>query len=231
VVFSPAASGLQSVETRIDYQDISAYLEYAVVPRFSGFVELPYRFLNPEVNANTSGLADMNAGFKFAFILQPDRVATFQFRTWIPTGDAARGLGNNHVSLEPGLLFYQQLGPRFCMEGEFKGWIPVGGTDFAGNLLRYGLGVSYLAVDGPNFRLGPVVECVGWTVLSGQETVAITPTLFDIRDARGETIVNGKIGVRMGIGPRSEFYAGYGRALTGEVMYRDTVRVEYRLTF
>ena len=47
----------------------------------------------------------MNAGFKWAFWETDDQVATFQLRTYIPTGAASRGLGNNHVSLEPALLY------------------------------------------------------------------------------------------------------------------------------
>ena len=49
-------------------------------------------------------------------------------------------------------------------------------------------------------------------------------------DARGDTIVNGKFGVRVGSG-KSDFYVGYGRALTGEVWYKDIIRFEFRRAF
>ena len=142
-IYSGQTSGLAAAETRIDYQDVSAYVEKTFGQNFSTFVELPVRFLNPEVNDNATGLADMNAGFKWAFWRTDDQAATFQLRTYFPTGDSSRGLGNNHVSLEPALLYYQRITDQLTLETEFRNWIPIGGTDFEGNILRYGAGVSY----------------------------------------------------------------------------------------
>jgi hypothetical protein len=50
-------------------------------------------------------------------------------------------------------------------------------------------------------------------------------------DASGDTIVNMKAGVRFFTGEHSNFYVGYGRALTGDVWYKDIIRVEMRLVF
>ena len=60
-----------------------------------------------------------------------------------------------------------------------------------------------------------------------------------VERARGDTIVNAKLGVRAGFGDRcdtgwlsrSDLYVGYGRALTGEVWYKDIVRAEFRVRF
>src|SRR5262249_17955563 len=109
---APKGPGLPEPEARVDFQDISAYLEYAPTDRLSGFVDLPVRFLNPQINDNHTGFADMNAGFKYAFIREDDLVGTFQFRTYAPTGAASRGLGTHHVSLEPAFLFYTKLTER-----------------------------------------------------------------------------------------------------------------------
>jgi hypothetical protein len=46
----------------------------------------------------------------------------------------------------------------------------------------------------------------------------------------GDTIVNAKLGLRIGSG-NADFYASYGRALTGDVWYKDIVRLEFRLGF
>jgi hypothetical protein len=223
----PQAPGPPLQETRVDYQDISSYLELALSKSFSGFVEIPVRFLNPEVNANASGLADMNAGLKWAILLNHDQAMTLQFRAYAPTGDAFKGLGTNHVSLEPAFLVFQRLTDRLNLEGEFRDWIPVGGTDFAGNVIRYGAGLSYRILDNGNLRIAPVAEVVGWTVLNGKE-FAVLPGV--ILDATGDTIVNAKMGLRIGSG-NADFYAGYGRALTGDVWYKDIVRFEFRLGF
>ena len=222
----PHAPGPRLPETSVDYQDISGYLEYAVGPRLSGFVNAPVRFLNPEQNANTAGFADMDAGFKIAMIACPDRYLTFQFRTYIPTGAASHGLGTDHVSLEPALLYYRRL-DRLCFEGEFRVWDAIGGTDFAGDVLRYGIGLSYDVYRCGRLRVAPVIETVGWTVLDGKESTPLVP----VQDASGDTIVNLKLGTRLWFGRGSSFYAGYGRALTGDVWYKDILRVEYRLKF
>ncbi|HXG09862.1 MAG TPA: hypothetical protein VNK04_08750 [Gemmataceae bacterium] len=232
----PSAPGPPLPETGVDYQDIRSYVEIAASQRLSGFVELPVRFLNPEVNDNTAGFGDMEAGVKLGLITDPGcRYLTFQFRTYIPTGDAERGLGTNHVSLEPALLAFQRFGDRLILEGELRDWIPIGGTDFAGNIIRYGVGVSYFLVGNPlvlaqpvdgGFWLAPVAEFVGWTVLDGKGS---TPTF--VFDAAGDTIVNAKFGARFGLGNYNSFSVSYGRALTGDVWYKDIVRVEYRLVF
>ena len=50
-------------------------------------------------------------------------------------------------------------------------------------------------------------------------------------NAAGDTIVNGKVGVRTYFGEGSDLYIGYGHALTGDRWYKDIIRVEYRLAF
>jgi hypothetical protein len=237
----PRAPGPPKLEKNVDYQDLSAYLELAATERLSGFVEIPVRFLNPEVNDNKTGLADLNAGFKLAVLSAEDQVLTFQLRAYAPTGAPHQGLGTGHTSLEPGLLLFQRLTERLVFEGELRDWIPIGGTDFSGNVLRYGVGLSYEALRTDRLRVIPVAEFVGWSVLNGKQlpippNTVLTPQGFatqviPAQDASGETIVNAKLGVRVKFGDRSDFYAGYGRALTGTVWYKDIVRVEYRLAF
>jgi hypothetical protein len=227
----PRAPGPPLVETRVDYQDLTGYLEVAAGDRLSFFVEAPVRFLNPEQNRNTVGYADMNAGFKVAVLSDPDQVLTFQLRTYIPTGNAGSGLGTDHVSLEPALLVFERLSERLIFEGELRDWVPIGGTDFAGNVVRYGVGLSYVAVRRESLRVAPVLEFVGWTVLSGKEEAVASPQAWTVESARGDTIVNAKLGVRLKYGEHSDLYVGYGRALTGAVWYKDIMRLEYRLRF
>jgi hypothetical protein len=224
--FYPAA-GPPLAETRVDYQELSAYFEAAVSDRLSGFVQVPVRFLNPEQNLNVKSLGDMDAGFKFALLHDPNRYLTFQLRTYIPTGNGFQGEGTDHVSLEPALLVYERLTERVVFEGELREWIPIGGSDFAGDIVRYGLGLSYDLCRQPMLRVAPVAELVGWTVLSGKDADQSNNTL----NAAGNTIVNLKLGVRIDCGGGSTFYVGYGRALTGQVWYKDIVRVEYGLKF
>ncbi len=53
---------------------------------------------------------------------------TAQLLSYFPSGDSRSGLGTNHYSLEPALLYYQRLSERFEIEGELGGWLPIGGS-------------------------------------------------------------------------------------------------------
>lgn len=227
----PSGPGLPSAEARVDFQELMSYLEFAPGERFSGFVELPVRFVQFEDDPSQSGFSDMNAGFKYAFLYEVDYVGTFQFRVYAPSGDASRGLGNHHVSLEPAFLLYTRFMERLAGEAELRAWIPVGGTDFAGDIVRYGVGVHYEVCKVCDIHLAPVVEFVGWTVLDGKTSfVAPNGDVF-VENAAGQTIVNAKIGLRAAYGDRADIYAGYGRPLTGNRWYENIFRLEFRVRF
>jgi hypothetical protein len=226
--FWPGPSGPPLGESKVAYQEISAYLEWAATPKFSVFLDVPVRFVEPDINADHAGLSDICAGFKWAFVAEDKRYVTFQLQVCTPSGDGNLGLGTNHVSLEPALLFNQRLTDRLLLEGEFRDWIPVATSSFDGNVLRYGLGLSYDLYPWQHIRVSPVAEFVGWTVLSGSASLPLTNIAVD---AGGDTIVNAKLGVRTVFDGNREIYVGYGRALTGDVWYKDIVRLEYRRTF
>jgi hypothetical protein len=227
----PAGPGLPLPEPRIDYQDLSAHVEGALHPRFSVFAEVPFRFLSPQVNQDHAGLGDVNAGFKFAFLQDEDTLATFQLRTYAPSGDARRGLGNHHTSIEPALLLSQCLGERLLAEGEVRTWVPLDGTDFAGDVVRYGVGLGYEVYRSPTWRLTPIVEFVGWTVLNGREARVFPSGMSAVQDAAGETVANVKVGARRHWHDRADLYIGYGRPVTGDRWYENIVRVELRLSY
>ena len=95
---------------------------------------------------------------------------------------------------------------------------------FAGSVLTYGIGPSYEIFSSERVRFAPVVELVGWHVLSGFQTG--TPASAD-----GINVVNLKFGARASWSNGSSVYGGYGRALTDAVWYEDIFRFEYRLSF
>lgn len=228
----PLGPGPRLAERAVDYQDFSFYTERAFGNRSSIFGNLPFRLLDPVRNDNTGGLADSDVGFKHALISSNDTVATLQFRTYIPSGDAHRGLGNRHVSLEPALLVFHRVSRRLTFESEIRDWIPVGGTEsFAGNTIRYGLGAGWLFHETRDWKFRGIAEFVGWTVLDGRETVVLGDDRVLTRNAHGDTIVNAKLGLRVGLGQFSSFYAGYGRALTHASWYDNTFRLEFRRNF
>lgn len=227
----PFGPGPSIPEKSVSYQDIATYVETLVTETTSVFVEIPVRFLDPELNPNAAGLANMNFGVKHAFIAEEDLVATFQFRTYVPTADVHEGLGNSFVSLEPSLLVYKPLNDRWGLEGELRDWIPIGGTDFAGNIIRYGIGVHYDLYRCDTWKLAPVAEFVGWSILDGQVAVLQPSGPPLAQDATGATIVNAKVGVRFRLGDRMDMYTGYGRPLTGNRWYENVYRFELRFFY
>jgi len=225
----PFGRGPDIPERRVDYQDLLFYYEHAFNPQLSAFVELPVRFLNPELNPNAAGLADMNVGIKYAFVFEEDRVVTFQFRTYAPTGDTQRGLGNSHATLEPGLLLYQSLGAGWNLEAQLRDWIPVGGGDFAGNIIVYGVGLHYDRLCCGSWQVAPVAEFVGWTALGGKVSIVEPNSPPVIESAAGDTILNVKLGLRIKPSECGDLYIGYGRPLTGDSWYSNTFRIELRV--
>jgi len=237
------------VATDLNFQQLYVRGEYAPRNRFSVFAEIPVRWLQPKSFvpgfgsfSNQSGLGDIRTGVKVGLLsTEASRLLTFQLRVDTPSGDESKGLGTGHTSIEPALLYSEPLTSRLLLESEFSIWHPFGGskgvataTDsnpegFAGNVLFYGIGPSYQLYSKGGVRFGPVVELAGWHVLSGYETVWISPTHIADKVA-GTDIVNLKMGVRTAIG-RNSIYLGYGRALTDDVWYKDIVRFEYRRTF
>ncbi len=227
----PAGNGPPKAESSTDYQSLSAYLENHWTENFSGFVEVAGLLVNPDVNDNAGGLGDMNLGCKLALVATDCELTTLQTRVYIPTGDASRALGTNHVSLEPALLHYRRLNSIWTSESELRYFAPIGGTEHRrGPVTRYGTGLSCLLWESANLKIRPVTEFVGWTVLDGQSQFLDPSGAIIVASATGDTIVNGKFGMRFSTGVNS-FYVGYGHALTHERWYQDVLRIDFRRTF
>jgi Putative MetA-pathway of phenol degradation len=226
----------------LNFQQLYLTAEYAPISRFSVFVTAPFRWLQADGLAagtpgsfpNQGGFSDLRFGVKAAALASSSRYLTFQFQAYAPTGDASRGLGTNHWSIEPAVLYYQSLSKRASVESQFGLWHPTSGSDgipgtssanFWGNVLFYGIGPSYELYASDRVHFTPVVELVGWHVLGGEVTGPPNP------DASGINIVNLKVGARTSWGEHSSVYAGFGHKLTTEDWYQDIIRVEYRYSF
>ena len=229
--YAPDGPGLPLPESNVDYQELSLYGEHVFGNRFSLFAQLPVQFGNFRVNQDQSGLADMFAGFKYAFYRDQDTVATFQWKTYAPTGNPMKGLGNSHASIEPAFLLLHRFSDLLISESEFHYWVPVGGPrGYESEVIRYGTGLGYTMFQDEGFIVRPVVEVVGWTFLNGKEQVVLPDGVQSPVDhgVGGTTIINLKGGVRFRWDNRFDIYAGYGHALTGAVLYKEIARVEFR---
>jgi hypothetical protein len=238
--FDPQAPGPgPGIPKNLNFQQLYLTGEFAPSRRLSFFTEVPFRWIQPQgfiagpSFSNFGGVSDVRAGVKLGMMVSDSTSITFQFKSYFPSGDASQGLGTNHWSIEPALLAYHSLSPRWAVEAQVGDWHPIGGSrgvpitsssGFAGDVFFYGIGPSVALYRGNHLRIAPVVELVGWHILSGLQTG--TP-----QDASGTNIVNMKFGSRWTIGDRNSIYVGYGRALTDADWYRDIVRVEYRFLF
>jgi hypothetical protein len=244
--YDPHAHGpAPGVPKSINFQQLYTNVEYAPLRRFSAFVEVPIRWLQPQGFltgpsgfSDQVGLSDVMAGIKFAAIASENTYVTFQFRGYFPSGDSSKGLGTNHYSVEPSLLLYDRLSSRFALEGQVGDWHPIGGSagvptsvseGFAGDVFFYGIGPSYKLYQGNRFSAAPVVELFGWHVLGGFQTQLSAPNLA--AEVSGMNIVNIKAGLRIGVGYRNSFYVGFGQAVTHDDWYKHLFRAEYRYSF
>jgi len=205
--------GPTSVLTDLNFQQLYLYAEYAPSKRFSIFTEVPVRWIQPQQtvanvsgqappipNVSEAGLSDLAAGFKFAAIASSNQYLTFQFQAYFPSGNASLGLGTNHYSVEPALLYYRRLSERFALEAQVGDSHPIGGSfcpqpciadplppgapppvsgGFAGDVFFYGVGPSYALYRGKHVRIAPVVELVGWRILGGLDTICVSGKMPD----------------------------------------------------
>ena len=250
--------GPNPVVQDLNFQQLYMQAEYAPTKRFSFFVEVPVRWIQPQIQIpgpgtsrlpNEAGLSDVEAGLKLAALASSNQYLTSQLRAYFPSGSAATGLGTNHYSVEPALLYYQKLSDRLALEAQVGDRHPIGGSscpqpcnssvttppsqNFAGDVFFYGVGPSYILYRDENIRFAPAVELVGWRVMGGFETTQPN-AMVDFQQAEsadGTNIVNLKIGARTSIGRRNSFYVGFGQAVTHSVWYEHIVRAEYRYSF
>ena len=225
----------------LDFRQLNVSGEYAFSGRVSVFGQLPVRWLQPQSFIpgtgagfpNQSGIGDVRGGVKLALVATADRNLTAQAQVYAPTGDASKGLGTDHASFEPALLYYQRVSDVVTLESQLGIWLPSGGSagvptgvdeNFSGQVLSYGIGSGFELYREGRVLFAPVVELVGWRVLSGFQT-GPTP------QADGTNIVNLKVGARLSVDDLHSVYVGYGRALTDAIWYDDIVRLEYRYSF
>jgi hypothetical protein len=230
--------------TAVNFQQLYLRSEYAPIKRLSFLIDVPIRWLQPQSFApqtapgftNQAGLSDVVAGFKFALLASERRYLTFQFLTSFPSGNSTQGLGTNHTSIAPELLYFQRVTGRFSFEGQVGDSHPIGNDTpgFPGDVFTYGIGPSYIIYSSEKVNIAPVIEFVGWRVLGGMENNAaligvVTP--LPVQSTNGINIFNIKGGFRTSVGKHDSFYVGFGQAVTHQVWYKHIIRLEYRRTF
>jgi hypothetical protein len=242
---SPAPS-TTAVQRTLNFQQLYLSGEYAPIKTLSAFVMVPFRWIEPffisvpgkSPNLSSGGgISDVQAGVKYAALKTGETHVTLQVKADFPTGNGVQGFGTNHYSVEPMVLAYQRLNDRTALEGEAGDSHPIGGTYFinpggppkkwSADVAMYGLGPSYRLIERDKYSFAPVLELVAWHVFGGLQTGANNV----VQSAAGINVFNAKLGGRLSFAHGSSIYAGYGRAITSDIWYRNLFRVEYRKAF
>jgi hypothetical protein len=228
----------------VDYEDLSLYMEGAS-GKFGAFIETPYREIDPTSSAispavccGKSGFGDLTIGTKSMLLDCELTQITFQFKTFLPTGDFTGGLGTSHVSLEPSLLFNLKLTCWTYLQGQFSYWISVGGDNlYQGNIFHCHFSFNH-ALWKPmhDVQLIGTVEMNEWTVLGGNFT---NPDFLITAGGRtGPVPVSASTsmfsigpGLRLFVCDKIDVGVGSAFSLTGDHWAEELVRGEFRWRF
>jgi hypothetical protein len=222
---TPPLLAVQSV----DYNDGRLYTEVAA-QRISLFVELSYRSLNSEGGPHAAGFGDMNLGTKTLLYDCELLQLGFQFKTYFPTGDPFRGLGNDQFALEPSLLLDVKLGPETYYQGQLAEWIPLSGDpNYQGSILQYAMSINHVL-----WRPLPDVPIIGtleystWYFQAGAYT---DPVFGSLQRATGQFYHSVGPGIRMVVCDKIDFGIGALVSLRDVHWGDPTIRAEFRWRF
>ncbi|MSU78444.1 MAG: hypothetical protein EXS16_10160 [Gemmataceae bacterium] len=210
------------------YDDLTLYQEIAAGGA-SFFTEMPYRNYSPETGSSNSGLGDINLGTKAVLLDRELLLLTFQFRTFLPSGNSLAGAGTGHVSLEPALLAALKISSTTYLQTEIAQWIPIGGTPgTAGTVFHF-----HVSLNQTLCNIGDCIKVIGTLEGNGytyRGRFTDFPSGADTA-VNGGTFANAGGGLRLQICDR--FDVGFGSAFgfgnlhgPGQ-LYRTELRVRY----
>ncbi len=213
----------------IRYDDLTLYQEVAANPSASFFIETPYRNYSPDTGPSGSGFGDLNLGTKAVLLDRELLLVTFQFKTFIPTGNALAGAGTGHLSLEPALLAALKLAPTTYLQSEIAQWIPIASTSGTGGTVFH----FHFALNQTLCNIGDCVKLIGVAELNGfNQRGGFTDFPSGLNTAvNGGTYANAGPGFRLQICDRCDFGFGAGFGFgnlhgPGQI-YRTEFRVRY----
>ncbi|HEY8504286.1 MAG TPA: hypothetical protein VIL46_06860 [Gemmataceae bacterium] len=224
--------GPQGSYNTLRYDELHIYTETAI-DKFAFFIDVPYRSweltssLNPAgTRLNAAGFGDLSLGTKSVLLDSELLLVTFQFTTYIPTGAAGRGLGVQHVSLEPALLSAVKMTRDTYVQGQLAEWIPISGrTGFESGILQYRGSFNHvLARPKPDVELIGTLEGFGYSFHTGGFT-----DRFGLRQrGSGDTYFYIGPGIRCVLCDKMDIGFGAAFAVTDEHFADQIYRTEFR---
>ncbi|MCZ2343986.1 MAG: hypothetical protein LC104_19645 [Bacteroidales bacterium] len=197
---------------------------------FGIWTEMPYRNSDPTGATGGSGFGDLRIGTKSVLLDREMIQLTYQFTTYIPTGVGLRGLGTEHVSLEPMLIMGVKLAPESYLQASIAEWIPIGGDPgYAGAILHYHFSYNQ-TVWRPvsNVVMISTWELNSWRFQDGAYT---DPVLGPGQKAGGISYFSGGPGVRWSICNKLDFGVGTAFALSYPHWAATQFRFEFRYRY
>lgn len=136
------------------------------------FLNFPYRLVGTnDTYSGGAGFGDMSLGTKSVIIDSELLLLTFQFKTYMPIGNATNGTGLGVVRLEPSLIWSTKLSETTYFQGQLGEWVPLGGSNYFGSVLLSKFSLNHQLVEIiPNVPLIGVLEVDGWTFQNGRYT-------------------------------------------------------------
>ncbi|MCA1684566.1 MAG: hypothetical protein LC745_00990 [Planctomycetia bacterium] len=178
---------------------------------------------------HTAGFSDLYLGTKSLLLDCELMQLTFQFKTFLPTGNAAKGLGSGHVSLEPSLLTSVRLASETYLQGQLAEWIPIAGDQgFAGSILHYHLSLNHgLYKFTPDVPVIGTLEFNGWSFQSG----AYTDPVIGPQKSSGFSYFSVGPGLRTSVCNNLDFGVGLAFPLTDPHWGNPLIRTELRILY
>jgi hypothetical protein len=216
----------------LHYREGFLYMEGAV-DRFSIFTSLPYLNVMPILYPGASGFSDMIVGTKSLLVDCELVEFTYQFQTFIPTGNFTRGLGTGHVSLENSLIWAVKMTQMTYWQAQVAYLFPIGGTPgFQGPIFHY-----HLAINQMLWQCGceKAVQLIGSAELGGYEIAggAYTSPVNGLPMAATNVsdIVNVGPGLRLVVCNKIDLGGGSYFAISKNRMAAGQARIEFRWRF
>ena len=155
-------------------------------------------------------------------------------RTVFNSGNARKGLGTGHVSMEPGVLCRFEYSELTHIHSEFKLMFPLGADPaYAGPAFKWGIGASHIWWETDTTAWIPTLEFTNIWILDGQWTpFPAGPTV----DVDGDGIFNLAPGLRVAIDTGGdlgvvEIGAAGILAVGSDGWYDSLVRFDLRFVF
>ena len=160
---------------------------------FSLATDIPIRLLNPDVNGNNGGIGDIQLVQKTRLMDGSRWQMTQILRTIFNSGNARKGLGTGHVSMEPGLFCRYKWSELTYMHSEACSAFPSAAIRCTPARVTWGIGLSHVWYETDTVAFIPTLEFVTSGFLTASSPAGRRPPV----DVPGDDIFNLGPGFRM----------------------------------